>query len=779
MHSIFFKLKFQIYSLLCLLLAANATGWAQPARLIDSLQKQLDPATTSIKQVNILNRIAFLSASTDSSKTFAAANKAIQQSTKLNYLPGLAKANEAKANYHIFRASPAKATPFLEEATKLWQRNYDDEGMAGNLHLLGQVSYLLMKYSTAIEQYQRAEKLYAKTNNKHGLSTVYHSIGTAYNDKGDKDLAVEYLLKSLKLQEQLADKSQLRSTQNNLGRVLVDVKNYPEAIRYYEQSMQTSLQNSDWRNLGITQVNVANIYANQSDYKSAVSYLENALVNLKKADYRRGIQAVYNNLGAINLRLGNYDQAILQLNAALDHAKASQSLSGVALIEQNIAYGYAGLKKYDDALAWYNKAEATAISSGADPFTFGEIYNHRASLDSAMSNYASALNYRTRFVNVNNQVLNEKISKQVLELQTKYDTEKKEYRINMLSKSDSIKSLQIANQQLDIKEKLLLISNQNLSLLDASLQMAQDSLDLIAKSQIILQNELEFTQKQKIIQDLDKQKQIQTLLLHNKSLEVSKKNFIIIGISVVTLLLGLYGYSFYKKRSLQQKALMQAELAKQQEAATIAILTAEEKERKRIASDLHDGVGQLMTAAWLNLQAAQDQLPTQDAAYGNLLSKTMLLVNESMKEVRAVSHNMMPNALLKKGLVNAIKEFIHQLDAAVISINLQTDGLKLSLPSHTETILYRVIQESVNNVVKHAGASRLDISIFNDAAGTDVLIEDNGKGFDVQAALAKENGLGLQNIVSRIQYLHGTVDWDSTPGNGTVIAIHIPAEDNS
>ena len=242
----------------------------------------------------------------------------------------------------------------------------------------------------------------------------------------------------------------------------------------------------------------------------------------------------------------------------------------------------------------------------------------------------------------------------------------------------------------------------------------------------------------------------------------------------MTALLVLYGISFYKKRSLQQAALMQTALAKQQEAATIAILNAEEKERKRIASDLHDGVGQLMTAAWLNLQAVHDKMPAEETEYGNLLSKTMLLVNESMKEVRSVSHNMMPNALLKKGLINAIKEFIQQLDAAVISINLQADGLQYPLPSHTETILYRVIQESVNNVIKHAGASRLDITLLNDATGIDVMIEDNGRGFDVPAALQKDNGLGLQNIVSRIQYLHGTVDWDSSPGNGTVIAIHIP-----
>jgi signal transduction histidine kinase len=105
---------------------------------------------------------------------------------------------------------------------------------------------------------------------------------------------------------------------------------------------------------------------------------------------------------------------------------------------------------------------------------------------------------------------------------------------------------------------------------------------------------------------------------------------------------------------------------------------------------------------------------------------------------------------------------------------LQTGGLQTSLPSHVETILYRVIQEAVNNVIKHAAATKLDISINNDNDGTDVLIEDNGKGFNINAALKKE-GIGLQNIKDRIEYLSGTVQWDSSENNGTVVSIFIPA----
>ena len=158
--------------------------------------------------------------------------------------------------------------------------------------------------------------------------------------------------------------------------------------------------------------------------------------------------------------------------------------------------------------------------------------------------------------------------------------------------------------------------------------------------------------------------------------------------------------------------------------------------------------------------------------------KTMALVDESCKEVRQVSHNMMPNALLKKGLVNAVREFTQQIDRSVIAINLQTEGLNKELNSITETILYRVIQECVNNAIKHAAASELDISIQNSSDGIDVLIEDNGKGFNTNFTAGEKEGLGLQNIRSRISFLKGTVQWDSSPGNGTVVAIHLPPQEH-
>jgi two-component system, NarL family, sensor kinase len=135
---------------------------------------------------------------------------------------------------------------------------------------------------------------------------------------------------------------------------------------------------------------------------------------------------------------------------------------------------------------------------------------------------------------------------------------------------------------------------------------------------------------------------------------------------------------------------------------------------------------------------------------------------------------MMPNALLKTGLTAAIREFIDKIDYSVLKVELSSEGLNDRLDSNTETVLYRVIQECVNNVIKHSGANHLDISLIKDNEGISATIEDNGKGFDSKDN-SKFEGIGLKNIRTRVEYLKGSVEFDSKPGKGTLVAIHIPA----
>jgi two-component system, NarL family, sensor kinase len=265
--------------------------------------------------------------------------------------------------------------------------------------------------------------------------------------------------------------------------------------------------------------------------------------------------------------------------------------------------------------------------------------------------------------------------------------------------------------------------------------------------------------------------------IQQQKFAITQRNYWIIGIVTFLLLGSLLTWSLYRRYRLKQDTLLQDKLLQRQEIITQAVLKAEETERQRIAKDLHDGVGQMMSAAKMNLSAIEHEIPFQHPELQLKFSKIIELVDESCREVRAVSHNMMPNVLLKDGLGSAIRTFIDRVDTRVLKISLYSEGLHDRLQSNIENILYRVIQECVNNVIKHSAAGDLTISLIKEKDVISAIIEDNGVGFNI-AGIDKFEGMGLKNIRTRIDYLKGTVEFDSRPGNGTLVAIHIPLHVN-
>ncbi|RZM15149.1 MAG: sensor histidine kinase, partial [Pedobacter sp.] len=254
-----------------------------------------------------------------------------------------------------------------------------------------------------------------------------------------------------------------------------------------------------------------------------------------------------------------------------------------------------------------------------------------------------------------------------------------------------------------------------------------------------------------------------------QKLQLKERNIIIAVVLSLLILAVLFGLLLYNRYKLKQQ--QKQNLAQQQAAS--AVMSAETNERNRIANELHDGLGQLFSAVKLNLSGISEQLSFKDSHSQEVFYKTMDMVDESCKEVRLISHQMAPNVLLRSGLAAAVRDFISKIDGRRLKINLDTFGLQERLEQNVEAVLYRVIQESVNNVIKHSGASSLDIQLSKDEDGINAMIEDNGKGFDI-LDISQSNGIGLKNIKSRVDFLRGNVDFSSRPGQGTLIAIHIP-----
>lgn len=204
-----------------------------------------------------------------------------------------------------------------------------------------------------------------------------------------------------------------------------------------------------------------------------------------------------------------------------------------------------------------------------------------------------------------------------------------------------------------------------------------------------------------------------------------------------------------------------------------AIIQAEERERRNLAKELHDGLGPLLSTVKISLSSLyQYDLGKEEQEN---LQNTEVLLDESIRSLREISNNLSPHVLSDFGLSRALKSFINKINATrTIRIHFFTDLQDERFDPNTEVTLYRVICELINNTIKHAGASRIDLDVQWQQNDQAILVEykDDGSGFDVSRILEHPgHGMGFSNIVSRINSLKGTLDVNSRSGQGTQVTI--------
>jgi signal transduction histidine kinase len=233
------------------------------------------------------------------------------------------------------------------------------------------------------------------------------------------------------------------------------------------------------------------------------------------------------------------------------------------------------------------------------------------------------------------------------------------------------------------------------------------------------------------------------------------------------------GFIYYKNYQNKQKVKLQKEILHQQDLATKAVMNAEDNERKRMATHLHDGIGQLLTAANMNISVLDDFKKDEDN-FTKVLSKTKEILSEAILDVRTLSHQIMPNMLIKNSLSDALRDLISKTNSPKLHIELKIDGLKNDLDQNIQVVMYRIIQECINNTIKHAQANKVEISLLQNKEMIEAIFKDDGIGFNPLKISSKNDGLGLDNIKSRIDMLKGDLKIISAKGEGTSIIMKIP-----
>ena len=240
---------------------------------------------------------------------------------------------------------------------------------------------------------------------------------------------------------------------------------------------------------------------------------------------------------------------------------------------------------------------------------------------------------------------------------------------------------------------------------------------------------------------------------------------VLAGIIYLVFVAGLFLFLFqYRKRLIMHEN-------EKQLLAINSILKGQEEERSRMAKDLHDGVGGLLSGIKLNLSSMKGNLIIHEND-ARLFNKSILQLDNAIAEMRRVAHNMMPEALIKFGISEAIQDFCDDINESnTIKLKFIPINLQGPLEKSTEVILFRIAQELCNNAIKHAGAKNIFIQLSQHQKGLSLVVEDDGKGFDTGQM---HKGAGLKNVQSRIEYLRGNWDIKSEPGSGTSVNIEIP-----
>lgn len=589
---------------------------------------------------------------------------------------------------------PALADSLASLGILYAERSGDEKYIATAYSDAGVVKYRLGDFASCERDHLHSLELRKKLKDEKGIGANLGNLGALYQKRGDLDKALQYQLECLRIQEKNNNQVNIALTYNNIAVIHSNQKNYRKAIDYARRALAINYRLPNPHGLVTSYNTLSGAYMGLTDYDSARILLDSVVSIAGQIGDQYSRASALSNIGTIYERTGDSARALTYFEGALALATEVHNKAAIGMYSQNIGNIYETHGQYTKAEPYLLTAYQTAKDLDQKPVLYltcmslYQVYKHKGDI-------ATADRYIQESIAVKDSVFNAESSRQIAEMQTKYDTEKKE-------------------QQLKIQ-----------------------------------------------------------------GLELNRRNIILAVLSIIFILSGVIGWLGYNRYKLRQRALLQREILQQQELRARAVLDAEEAERQRIGRDLHDGVGQLLSAAKLNLSGLQTAMPGGDERSQTVLHSAMALLDDSVREVRSISHSMMPNILIKSGLASAVRDFVNKMHVPNLKIDLEIVGMNQRLDNITEAVLYRILQEVITNTIRHSGANHVTIQLLRHAKELVLMVEDNGGGFDVAKVLHGENGIGLKNISSRVDYLHGTVHFDSAPGRGTTVTVEIPLDDET
>ncbi len=605
-----------------------------------------------------------------------------------------------------------------------------------------QYYYAQSHMDSAAYYIEKTHRLVRKMDYADGFADYHHFKAVASKQRGLLDSAMMHARKELQWASKATDKGKLAFAYNDMGNMHIYFGNGDSAAVHLIKGLTIAEKYNNRRLAANMSFNLSAAYNMIDNNPKSRDYAKKShLIASAIKDSTYMFHSLYN-WATQESKLGKVDTALTMFEHCVALAKQLGCEECLADVYNNIGEILYNQKRFSESLQQYDKM-AAIVKKLNDPQYDLYLYMNRGNTLAALGRYRQAEADLAKAQTIGTQL-------------------KANFELSQLFLFKS----ELAGKKSDFKTAL-------------DLHKKADSL----KAMITTEKSLKDIQRLEVqYRSAEKDRSIaeQKMKLAKRQAAIRKKDMLNSGLLIGCLLLAAIVFLAYrnirhrrrlsiKERELHRQKINELEKERQLIAAQ-SLMKGQEQERSRLAKDLHDGVGGLLSGVKLSLSTMKGNVFLSEE---NAQAVTTIIeqLDSSINELRRVSHNMMPEALIKYGLKEALENYCERIDrSGTLNVRLQTYGLEQRLEQDAEIILYRIVQELLNNVIKHAAASQVLVQLIRELDKFTLTVEDNGKGFDKRAP-EHQQGAGLQNIAARAGYLNGVMDIRTGPGEGTSVTI--------
>ncbi len=545
------------------------------------------------------------------------------------------------------------------------------------------------------------------------------------------------------------------------------IGNSPEkSLTYSKLALELSLKLDFQKGTAKSLYNIGVNYYNQGSYTEAILPLIKTATLFEKIGHKRGLAASYNSIGNVYKELKKYALAIEYQKKAITIQESIHANLGIANSLNNIGNIYLTQKKDTEALTYYNKSLEFAILLG-DKTLEAKIYNNLGFCMRNQNKNNEALAYYLKSISLKEE-LNSKQGISVtysnvghlFVLQNEFNNALVYFKKSLELANESSSKDEMINAYQGIVEVYSGLKNYDSAFVYQKKYIAlNDSVYNVESTNYIteLQAKYQTEKKEREIEKLNSEKE-------NQQLKLNRDRIIIFsgaGGSILLLILALLFFNILKQKQTRRRMLS-------------AVIETEEKERKRFAEDLHDGLGPLLSSISLYVNELKSD-KHEKSKKSEFLNYSTELIDEAIKSTRMIANNLMPGILSDYGLFTALNTFCDKIQKlGGIHIKILSNLSDKRYEPAIEITLYRVLLELINNTLKHASASNISIDFSQTEKSIFIVYADDGIEFNVEKTMNDpKKGLGLNNSISRIKSIAGKCEYISSEGKGTKVKIEV------